>query len=246
MRTVHRAAGAAPPRLLAKPRLAAAPATVATAEPPSPGPPPRPGPPPSPGPPPPEQPPPIVPAPRAASFRLAKERAGRRRAAVLLGLSAAALTAAAGVPPVGRAPAPGTAWESVGMVADYDAPERRWDAGHRGVDLAAAEGDTVVAPADGVVSFAGTVAGRPTVSIEVGGGWRTTLEPVAPSVAAGDAVRAGSIVGTVSRGGHCSARCVHWGLKSGHGRKERYRDPRTLAQDRRPSVLWIDEHTPPR
>ncbi|WP_394160095.1 murein hydrolase activator EnvC family protein [Galactobacter valiniphilus] len=165
----------------------------------------------------------------------------------MLGLSGVALVAAAaGFPPVGQAPAPGDSWEGVGMLADYDTPERRWEAGHRGVDLAAGAGEPVVAPAAGTVSFVGSVAGRPTVAIEVGGGWRTTLEPVEASVSVGDAVRAGQAIGTVATGGHCSERCVHWGLRAGHGRDERYRDPRTLVQDRRPSVLWIDEKTPPR
>lgn len=160
-------------------------------------------------------------------------------------LSALALLAA-GVPPVGKAPPPGGSWESVGMTGDYDAPQQRWQAGHRGVDLQASRGDPVVAPAHGVVSFVGSVGGRPTVAIEVGGGWRTTLEPVEASVKKGQRVRAGQNIGTVSGGGHCDGSCVHWGLRSGKGREEHYRDPRTLVQNREPSVLWIDAATPPR
>lgn len=197
------------------------------------------------GPEPPDSPPPL--APLAFSPRAARVRLGRRCGVLMLGLSTVALAAAAaGVPPVGRAPAPGAGWESVGLLEGYDAPEQRWKPGHRGVDLAAPTGTAVVAPAEGTVSFVGSVAGRPTVSIEMGGGWRTTLEPVEASVAVGDAVRAGQAIGTVAAGGHCSGRCVHWGLRAGHGRDERYRDPRTLVQDRRPSVLWIDANTPPR
>lgn len=132
------------------------------------------------------------------------------------------------------------------MLRDYDPPEVKWQAGHRGVDLRAAPGDEVVAPAAGTVSFAGSVGGRPTVAIEVGGGWRTTLEPVTASVDVGDEVGAGTVIGVVARGGHCDGRCVHWGLRAGRGGDERYRDPRTLVADLRPSVLYIDAHTPPR
>jgi len=165
---------------------------------------------------------------------------------VAAALACAVLLGGAGVPPVGSAPGPGQDWADVGMTAGYDAPAKRWDAGHRGVDLAAAPGDPVVTPAAGTVSFTGSVAGRPTVSIEVGGGWRTTLEPVEASVKRGEKVRAGQRLGTVARGGHCDGRCVHWGLRAGSGRDERYRDPRTLVADTRPSVLWIDASTPPR
>ncbi|WP_291277842.1 M23 family metallopeptidase [Galactobacter sp.] len=161
-------------------------------------------------------------------------------------VSPAAVTASAhGVPPVGRAPAPGESWEEVGMVKDFDPPDVRWNAGHRGVDLRAAPGTEVVAPAAGTVSFAGSVAGRPTVAITVGGGWRTTLEPVSTELKKGDRVSAGQVVGTVANGGHCSGSCVHWGLVSGSGHGSTYRDPRTLVADLRPSVLYRDRTTPP-
>lgn len=169
-----------------------------------------------------------------------------RASAACLALLSVLVLCGAGVPPVGHAPPPGDSWESVGMLRDYDPPEVRWDAGHRGVDLSASPGDTVVAPAAGTVSFVGSVAGRPTIAIEVGGGWRTTLEPVDASVKVGDNVTAGSPLGVVGRGGHCDGQCVHWGLRAGHGNDERYRDPRTLVADLRPSVLYIDAHTPPR
>ncbi|RKW70738.1 M23 family peptidase [Galactobacter caseinivorans] len=167
-------------------------------------------------------------------------------AVVALGALSALALLAAGVPPVGQPPPAGGSWESVGMTRDYDAPQQRWEAGHRGVDLKAGRGDPVVAPSDGVVSFVGSVGGRPTIAIEVGGGWRTTLEPVAASVKEGQVVSAGQRIGTVRGGGHCDGSCVHWGLRSGKGREEHYRDPRTLVQNREPSVLWIDAVTPPR
>ena len=170
---------------------------------------------------------------------------GARRTAVVAIFGAGALLAA-GVPPVGSAPAPGQSWESVGMSRGYDAPAKRWEAGHRGVDLKATTGTPVLAPANGRVYHVGIVAGRPVLTIEVGGGWRTTLEPVSSELRIGDTVRAGQAVGVTASGGHCAGTCLHWGLRSGKGREEIYRDPRSLVEDRRPSVLWIDAATPPR
>ncbi len=89
-----------------------------------------------------------------------------------------------------------------------------WSAGHRGVDLAAAPGEEVRAAAPGLVHFAGTVAGVPSVSVDHGSGLRTTYTPVSPLVSAGDAVRAGDVIGRV-RAGHCKDVCLHWGLTDG-------------------------------
>ena len=55
----------------------------------------------------------------------------------------------------------------------------------------------MLAAGDGVVAFAGMVAGRPVVSIDHAGGLRTTYEPVDPSVGAGQAVARGSPIGTL-------------------------------------------------
>jgi murein DD-endopeptidase MepM/ murein hydrolase activator NlpD len=91
----------------------------------------------------------------------------------------------------------------------------RFAAGHRGVDLAGAVGETVRAAAVGRVFFAGVVAGTPTVSIDHGNGWRTTYQPVVARVAEGDEVGAGQDIGTL-RAGHCPASaCLHWGLTDG-------------------------------
>ncbi|WP_226344623.1 murein hydrolase activator EnvC family protein [Agilicoccus flavus] len=80
----------------------------------------------------------------------------------------------------------------------FDPPAQRWSAGHRGVDLAAAPGAPVRAPADGVVAFAGVVAGRGVLSIDHADGLRSTFEPVVADVPAGRAVRRGDVVGRVA------------------------------------------------
>ncbi|MGA5877017.1 M23 family metallopeptidase [Streptomyces cellulosae] len=129
-------------------------------------------------------------------------------------------------------PAIGRTWP-VGVrpqvLRGWEPPESVYGPGHRGVDLAAATGTPVRAVADGRVSFAGRVAGKGVVSVELAGTGdpplRTTYEPVRASVEEGAEVRAGEVIGTVEAGGsHCTAPCVHWGLLRG----EAYLDPLSL------------------
>lgn len=87
--------------------------------------------------------------------------------------------------------------------------------GHRGVDISSPAGASVRAAADGVVHFSGRVAGRPSVSIDHGGGLRTTYTPVVGHVRTGEIVRAGTVIGTL-QAGHCASPCLHWGLTDGH------------------------------
>ncbi|GAA4366019.1 hypothetical protein GCM10023152_00750 [Agromyces bauzanensis] len=101
----------------------------------------------------------------------------------------------------------------IAVVAPFRAPPTPYAAGHRGIDVAASHGDVVVAPAPGVVRFAGPVAGRDVVSIDHGDGVLSAIEPVEGAVAAGTAVTPGQVIGTVASGGHCDAVCVHFGVR---------------------------------
>ncbi|WP_029383622.1 murein hydrolase activator EnvC family protein, partial [Streptomyces leeuwenhoekii] len=135
--------------------------------------------------------------------------------------------------PAGPAvPAVGRAWP-VGVrppvLRGWDPPPGPYAPGHRGVDLAAAPGTPVRAVAPGRVSFAGRVAGKGVVSVELAGTGepplRTTYEPVRASVRAGETVAAGEVVGTVEpAGSHCAAPCLHWGLRG----ENAYLNPLTL------------------
>ncbi|MEU4891827.1 M23 family metallopeptidase [Streptomyces sp. NPDC044780] len=114
-------------------------------------------------------------------------------------------------------------------------PPAPWAAGHRGVDLAARAGERVRAAGAGRVSFAGPVAGRGVLVVELSGTGspplRTTYEPVRATVAKGERVRAGQVVGVVAPGPfHCRSGCLHWGLR----RADRYLDPLSLLP---PSML---------
>jgi murein DD-endopeptidase MepM/ murein hydrolase activator NlpD len=100
-----------------------------------------------------------------------------------------------------------------------------WSPGHRGVDLAASAGQSVLAAAPGVVTFAGRIAGTAAVSVAHGDGLRTTYQPVAPQVRAGDHVEAGQPLGRLDDWpGHCSRPCLHWGALRGRT----YLDPLAL------------------
>ncbi|MBN0041427.1 M23 family metallopeptidase [Cellulosimicrobium cellulans] len=137
------------------------------------------------------------------------------------------------VPPLDRAP------DALGVLAPFDPPLQDWLPGHRGVDLAAAAGEPVLAPAPGVVTFAGPVAGRGVVVVTHDDGLRTSLEPVTASAPRGTRVAAGDVVGTVqvpdgvAVASHCADTCVHWGVRRG----DRYVDPLAMLGERPPIVL---------
>ena len=95
----------------------------------------------------------------------------------------------------------------------FEAPPTPYAAGHRGIDLSAQSGDPVYAQADGVVSFVGVVVDRPVLSLKHDGDLISSFEPVAVVVAEGEHVVAGQLVGLISIGGHCSARCIHFGVR---------------------------------
>jgi murein DD-endopeptidase MepM/ murein hydrolase activator NlpD len=139
----------------------------------------------------------------------------RRRALGLLGalawLMAGHLVAAGSA-----AGAAGWRWPldpPVAVVAGFTAPAGPFATGHRGVDLGGGVGDPVRAAAAGVVAFAGPVAGRGVVTVDHPGGLRTSYEPVTATVAPGDQVDAGAVLGRLEAvASHCPpAACLHWG-----------------------------------
>lgn len=116
--------------------------------------------------------------------------------------------------------------------APFVEPAHAYAAGHRGVDLAAAPAQTVLAPADGVVAFSGSVAGRGVLTIDHGGGWITTLEPVTEAAPTGTAVARGAVVAVLGSGGHGDG-ALHFGVR----RYDRYIDPAGLIGGVPPAVL---------
>lgn len=153
-------------------------------------------------------------------------------ATIGLNLGAAAAAAVTGnwASPVGSKPIPE-------VVAEFSPPTQPWLAGHRGVDLAGWPGTEVRSAGAGTVGFVGIIAGRGVITV-VHGDLRTTYEPVDAVVAPGQSVSEGQLIGRLSAGGHCSLRCLHWGLRRG----DEYLDPMLLLGLRPPVLKPINPH----
>lgn len=124
----------------------------------------------------------------------------------------------------------------------FDPPDKPWLSGHRGVDLKSAPGGgPVTAPESGTVSFVGVVVDRPVITVDHGNGLRSSFEPVSSTLAKGDAVAKGEVLGTLLAG-HCGPTpCVHWGVRRG----DEYVNPLEFVLDLRPSVLLPLNGRPP-
>ena len=161
-----------------------------------------------------------------------------------LGMSAAPTAVgteerAAPSPSAGSAGSAGAGWAwpltpTPTIVRAFDPPLRRWEPGHRGVDLLSPVGGQVRAPASGQVVFASQLAGRGVVVVRHDGGLRSTFEPIAASVGLGTAVIKGQSIGHVADGpSHCAPQtCLHWGVLRGR----EYLDPLAFLS-RAPTVL---------
>lgn len=118
---------------------------------------------------------------------------------------------------------------SAAVISTFDAPSSPWMSGHRGIDMAAAEGQTIVSPDDGTIGFSGRVAGKDVVTVVHGntaahGNLVSSFEPARSDLNVGNRVTRGQAIGTVSRGSdHCDDRCLHWGLRTKDG--DGYVDP---------------------
>jgi murein DD-endopeptidase MepM/ murein hydrolase activator NlpD len=87
------------------------------------------------------------------------------------------------------------------VIRPYEEPANPYSAGHRGIDIGAPFGTTIRAPADGTVSFAGTVAGSLFISVDHAGGIRTSYSWVsAVSVRTGQVVTTGTALGKTGQG----------------------------------------------
>lgn len=147
-----------------------------------------------------------------------------RRRILVLSL-ALALTGAA--TPVRAAVEPVWGWPVVGpIIRGFDPPSDPYGAGHRGIDIAAAVGTPVLAPAAGTVTFAGKVGGQLYVTLDHGGGLLSTYSWVsAVLVHKNDAVAAGATV-ALSGLGHPNSVVAH--LHFGVKRDGAYVDPLEL------------------
>ena len=128
------------------------------------------------------------------------------------------------------------------VLRGFDPPETTYGAGHRGIDIGAPAGVTIVASADGVVTFVGSINYVPIVTVTHSDGIRTTYQPVTATVRQGETVRAGHIIGTLGAG-HAASPCLHFGVLQG----DKYLDPLVWLSARRAVRLLPDgTSVPPR
>jgi murein DD-endopeptidase MepM/ murein hydrolase activator NlpD len=138
----------------------------------------------------------------------------------------------------GRSAAAASGWQAplhpMTVTRPFEPPPTPYAAGHRGVDLAGAPGEEVVAAAAGLVSYAGPLAGRGVVVV-VHGLLRTTYEPVQATVERGTTVTAGQLIGRLQAGhpGCPAIACLHWGLLRG----QTYLDPLSVLGERQVRLL---------
>lgn len=118
-------------------------------------------------------------------------------------------------------------WPRPAVTRGFDAPRPDWLRGHRGVDLAGAEGQPVYAAGAATVVFAGLAGGVPVVSLAHPGGLRTSYEPVSAVVHVGQLVAAGVVLGALESGhpGCTAPACLHWGAMWGPASRADYVDP---------------------
>ncbi len=118
------------------------------------------------------------------------------------------------------------------VVRVFDAPSPNWNRGHRGVDLAGAADQPVYAAGAATVVFAGTLAGRPVVSLAHPGGLHTSYEPVRAAVRVGQLVDATTVIGELQAGhpGCGVSACLHWGAMWGPAARADYLDPLGLLE----------------
>lgn len=106
------------------------------------------------------------------------------------------------------------------VIRPFDRPTGPYGPGHRGVDLAATGGQVVHAALSGRISFSGQVARVGWVTVDHGGGLRTTYGPLTARVDTGVTIPAGAPIGVLDD----AAVHLDWGaIMAGN-----YIDPLTL------------------
>jgi murein DD-endopeptidase MepM/ murein hydrolase activator NlpD len=107
----------------------------------------------------------------------------------------------------------------IALVNLYRQPNSDYSAGHRGIDYQVTPGQSVLAPADGQVWFAGTVVNRPVLSVRHPDGTLSEFEPVCTDLKKGEPIFLGQEIGEVCEAGntyraHCDSNtCMHFSIR---------------------------------
>lgn len=124
------------------------------------------------------------------------------------------------------------------VVSPYDPPAQDWLPGHRGIDVAAPVGESLVALADSTVHFAGPIAGRGVLTLKLLNGDLVSFEPIETELRTADSVSRGEAIGSVASAGqeHCTlAPCLHIGLRRNYA----YLNPLILWGEVRPPIVLL-------
>lgn len=150
--------------------------------------------------------------------------------AVALSLSTSSGPPVPAIPVPGQIPEYGTySWPLRGpVIRGFQPPPTPYEAGHRGIDIAAPFGTSVGAAREGMVAFAGWVAGSLFVSIDHPDGVRTTYSWLSEAlVKKGDAVQRGQLVARSGQGHLDLPQAhLHFGARVG----PQYIDPMLLLE----------------
>jgi len=127
---------------------------------------------------------------------------------------------------------------SADVINQYQSPETPYSAGHRGIDLPAELGTTILSPASGTISFVGQVGFRNLISIQFGASYTASLEPVCSELSEGMKVSIGEPIGVLCEATpeyqwHCAGYCLHFGTRNEQG----YFSPLALIGGLPPSRL---------
>lgn len=120
------------------------------------------------------------------------------------------------------------------VVRAFSPGKHNWDAGHRGVDLAASFFMPVYAPQQGKVVYSGQLVNRKVLSISHPENIRTTYEPVLPLVQKGEEVQRGQLIAVVVGKHYGMSTCLHWGAKTA---PDNYLNPWLLLAKKRVRLL---------
>lgn len=122
-------------------------------------------------------------------------------------------------------------------VRAFDAPVNAFGPGHRGVDLPATDGQPVHPMADGVVVYAGVVAGDTWVSVNHSDGVMTSYGPLRSllPVSFGQAVTTTDLLGRARGDAHGLDGHLHVGAR----REGRYIDPAELVAASPPKIATL-------
>jgi murein DD-endopeptidase MepM/ murein hydrolase activator NlpD len=107
-------------------------------------------------------------------------------------------------------------WPVTGpVIRGFDPPSDPYGAGHRGIDIAAAFGTAIHAPAAGVVTFSGKVGGQLFITLDHGDGLSSTYSWLSSTaVRNGDHVSRGGKIGSTGVGHPgSSVTHLHFGVK---------------------------------